>query len=148
VSPRVCARWIGNKMCCGMASVNRRRSLLVWVLSAWLGIAGCAAPAPISGEARTASTGAMSFAVSALSRGRGVPPPTRAAWQAVWAMLEVARREGKVTRLQQTRIGLEGEVRLCAEFSDPAHARELLARARQIVEGVELINVAEESCSG
>jgi hypothetical protein len=135
-------------MCCGMAFVNRRRGLLVWVLSAWLGIAGCATPAPISGEERTASTDSMSFAVSALSRGRGVPPPTRAAWQAVWTMLEDARREGKVTRLQQTRIGLEGEVRLCAEFADPAHARELLARARQIVEGVELINVVEAPCSG
>ena len=131
-----------------MAFVNPRRGLLVCALSAWLGIAGCATPAPISGEERTASTGSMSFAVSALSRGRGVPPPTRAAWQAVWTMLEDARREGKVTRLQQTRIGLEGEVRLCAEFSDPAHARELQARARQIVEGVELINVAEEPCSG
>jgi hypothetical protein len=63
-------------------------------------------------------------------------------------MLEDARREGKVTRLQQTRIGLEGEVRLCAEFSEAERAREQLARVRAIGRGVPLLNIVEEACSG
>ena len=63
-------------------------------------------------------------------------------------MLEDARREGKVASLRQTRIGLEGEVRLCAEFSDPRQAQELLQRAREIGKGVELLNVTEGPCSG
>src|SRR4029453_5070781 len=84
----------------------------------------------------------------ALSRGQGGPAPTRSAWQAVWTMLEDARREGKVARLQQTRLGLEGEVRLCAEFGDRGQAQELLQRTREIGKGVELLNIVEEPCSG
>src|ERR1044071_401348 len=49
VSPGVCARWLRNKMCCAKALVNRR-GLLVWLLGAWLGIAGCATTAPTSAE--------------------------------------------------------------------------------------------------
>jgi len=129
-------------------AMGHQRLVLVWLLSAWTAAAGCAMPVRTSGEERAAQAGLASFAVYALSRGRGVPEPTRSAWQAVWTMLEDARREGKVTRLQQTRIGLEGEVRLCAEFSDPGRAREMLARAREVGKGIELLNVVEEPCSG
>jgi hypothetical protein len=104
-------------------------------------------PVRTSGEERATPAGSASFAVYALSRGRGVPEPTRSAWQTVWTMLEDARREGKVTWLQQTRIGLEGEVCLCAEFPDAGRAREMLERAREIGKGVELLNVVEEPCS-
>ena len=129
-------------------AVGHRHLVLLWLLSACTAAAGCAMPVRTSGEERAAQAGSASFAVYALSRGRGVPEPTRSAWQTVWTMLEDARREGKVTRLRQTRIGLEGEVRLCAEFSDPGRAREMLARAREIGKGVELLNVVEEPCSG
>jgi hypothetical protein len=62
-------------------------------------------------------------------------------------LLEDARREGKVAQLQQARVGLEGEVRLCAEFSDAARAREMLARVREIGKGVDLLNIVEEPCT-
>jgi hypothetical protein len=62
-------------------------------------------------------------------------------------MLEAARRDGAVATLRQTRIGLEGEVRLCAEFSDVRRAQEMLARAREMATRVELLNVVEEPCS-
>lgn len=120
---------------------------LVWLLAACTAAAGCAIPVRTDGGEPPPRAVPASFAVYALSRGRGVPAATRSAWQAVWMMLEDARREGKVTRLEQTRIGLEGEVRLCAEFSDAGHAREMLERAREIGKGVELLNVVEESCS-
>lgn len=128
--------------------VEPRRLVLLWLLAAWAAAAGCAVPADTGGQELATRAVSASFAVYALSRGRGVPDPTWSAWQAVWKMLEDARREGKVTRLQQTRIGLEGEVRLCAEFSSPEHAREMLERAREIGKGVELLNVVEEPCSG
>ena len=120
--------------------------MLVWLLAAWAAAGGCASP---KARAEVAATGGApaSFAVYALSRGRGVPEPTRNAWQAVWTILEEGRREGRVTHLQQARIGLEGEVRLCAEFADPAIARAMLERAREIGRGVELLNVVEEPCS-
>lgn len=115
--------------------------VFVWLLGAWTATAGCGT----TPEAPRASP--ASFAVYALSRGRGVPQATRTAWQAVWEMLEKARREGTVLQLQQTRIGLEGEVRLCAEFADSRRAQEMLARAREMTTGVDLLNVVEESCS-
>jgi hypothetical protein len=129
-------------------AVERRRLVLVWLLSAWAAAAGCATPVRTSGEERATRAVSASFAVYALSRGRGVPEATRTAWQAVWTMLEDARRDGTVTRLQQTRLGLEGELRLCAEFSDAGRAREMLERAREVGKGVELLNVVEEPCSG
>ncbi len=138
---------VAQPMRYAIAALERRRLVLVWLLSAWTAVAGCAVPIRTSGGERAAQAGSASFAVYALSRGRGVPEPTRSAWQTVWTMLEDARREGKVARLQQTRIGLEGEVRLCAEFSDPGRGREMLERARGIGKGVELLNIVEEPCS-
>lgn len=105
-------------------------------------------PVGTNGQERPDGTATSSFTVSALSRGKGVPEPTRSAWQAAWNVLESAQRDGKVLRLEQTRIGLEGEVRLCAEFRDLKLAREMLDRVRAIVKGVELLNLAEEPCSG
>jgi hypothetical protein len=129
-------------------AARNRRVLLVWLVSAWAAAAGCATPSAGSGEERAPRAATASFAVYALSRGRGVPEATRGAWQRVLTMLEDARRDGTVVRLQQTRIGLEGEVRLCAEFADAARAREMLERARAVAAGVELLNVVEESCAG
>jgi hypothetical protein len=118
------------------------------LLGAWTAAAGCAAATPRPGDVAQAPRAAPpSFAVYALSRGRGVPDATRSAWQTLWEMLEAARRDGAVATLRQTRIGLEGEVRLCAEFSDSRRAQEMLARAREMATRVELLNVVEEPCS-
>jgi hypothetical protein len=124
-----------------------RTLVLAWCLTAWAAAAGCAAPASAGAEPPVTRAAPLGVAVYALSRGRGVPEATRAAWQAVRTLLEDAHRRGLVTRLEQTRIGLEGEVRLCAEFSDPERAQELLRRAREIGGGVELLNIVEEPCS-
>ncbi len=120
---------------------------IMCLLGAWTAAAGCAAPPRPGDVAQAPRTAPASFAVYALSRGRGVPDATRSAWQALREMLEAARRDGAVVTLQQTRIGLEGEVRLCAEFSDARRAQEMLARAREMATRVELLNVVEEPCS-
>jgi hypothetical protein len=109
--------------------------------------AGCALATPTDGQERTVAA-PRSVALYALSRGRGVPQPTRTAWQAAWSLLEAARRDGKVVRLEQARIGLEGETRLCAEFDDPQAAQEMVDRVRAVVRDVELLNLVEEPCSG
>jgi hypothetical protein len=109
--------------------------------------AGCALATPTDGQER-AVRAPRSFALYALSRGRGVPEATRTAWQAAWSLLEGARRDGKVARLEQIRIGLEGEMRLCAEFDDPQVAQEMVDRVRMIVRDVQLLNLVEEPCSG
>jgi hypothetical protein len=120
---------------------------VVCLLGAWTAAAGCATTPRPGDVVQAPRVAAASFAVYALSRGRGVPDATRAAWQALWEMLEAARRDGAVAQLQQTRIGLEGEMRLCVEFSDARRAQEMLARAREMATRVELLNVVEEPCS-
>jgi len=136
------------------AGLIQRMGIAIAVLSGpiavWLAAAGCAAmatPARTSRDEPGGRAGTASFAVYALSRGRGVPEATLRAWQAIRTLLEDARREGALAQLQQTRLGLEGEVRLCAEFHDPQRGQQLLRRARDIGAGVELLNVVEEPCS-
>jgi hypothetical protein len=124
-----------------------RRLGCVVLLGACAIAAGCTMATTTDGQER-AIQAPRSFALYALSRGRGVPAPTRAAWQAAWGLLESARRDGKVARLEQARIGLEGEMRLCAEFDDPQAAQELVDRVRTLVRDVELLNLVEEPCSG
>jgi len=102
--------------------------------------AGADVPAPASNSKD------MSFAVYALSRGKGVPERTRVVLQDARALLEAARKTGKAVRVTQERIGIEGEQRLCAEFKDAAAADEMLARIQQLATGVELLNIVREPC--
>ncbi len=86
------------------------------------------------------------LAVYALSRGKGVPEPTRGALQRARTLLEGAKQRGEVIRLKEARIGLEGETRLCVEAKDVTAARALLRDLRAIAENVELFNVVAEPC--
>lgn len=109
------------------------------------------APAPerpaASAPAEAAQTSQTSIAVTTLSKGRGVPEPTRASYQRVRALLEDKQRAAQLSELAVKRMGLEGETRLCAEFRDPAQARAALAEIRKLTDGVELINVEPAPCS-
>jgi hypothetical protein len=87
-----------------------------------------------------------SFALYALSRGTGVPEPARQAMQRVRSLLEEAQQRGDVRHLVQTRIGLEGETRLCATFATSDAARAAWAQARRFVEGIDLVNLIIEPC--
>lgn len=86
-------------------------------------------------------------AVFALSRGAGVPEATRAALERVRALFETARSEGRVLRIEETRIGLEGEIRLCAVPRDAAAGESLLAEVKRAAQGAPLFNVVAEPCS-
>lgn len=88
-----------------------------------------------------------SFAVYALSRGKGVPDESRIAVERARALLQQAREEKKVLRLVKTPLGLEGEVRWCAEFSSEASARQLYQRVYALIEGMELVNLQFEPCA-
>jgi len=100
----------------------------------------------VKDETRAAEKSTAEFAVYALSRGKGVPEPTRGALRKARTLLEGAKQSGKVIRLKETRIGLEGETRLCVEAKDVAAARALLRELRAIAENVELFNVVVEPC--
>jgi len=81
-----------------------------------------------------------------LSRGKGVPDETRAAYKDIRALLEPQRANYTVTDLRTQRIGLEGETRLCAEFQSAKEAQAALAEIRKRAAGVDLIEVSEAPC--
>jgi len=123
-----------------------RSALLVSIFvlaTACLGGNGCAY-ALQSGDPEPATS---SFALYVLSRGKGVPEPARNVLRDARAMLEEAKQEGKVVGLKQTRLGLEGETRLCAEFADREAAREMLERIRRLTKDVDLVNLVVEPCA-
>jgi hypothetical protein len=110
-------------------------------------LSACGDNSEASGKPAASVTSKPEFALYALSRGRGVPEPTRAALKKAHALLEGARQRGEVLALKETRIGLEGETRLCVEAKDAAAARKLMKDVRAIGTDVDLFNVVEESCS-
>ncbi|MGH8611795.1 MAG: hypothetical protein ACREYF_07065 [Gammaproteobacteria bacterium] len=89
-----------------------------------------------------------SFAVYALSRGHGVPEAAREVLRKVRAWLDQAKQAGSVVDIRQTRIGVEGETRMCAEFADSESAQAMLKRVRALAEGIELMNLVVEPCDG
>jgi hypothetical protein len=90
--------------------------------------------------------GIKSFAVYALSRGRGVPPEARAAQLEIQKLLEADRDLGLTVSVETTRIGLEGERRLCVTYKDNRDGARAFERARAIVKGVALVNLVAEPC--
>ncbi len=124
--------------------VSRRRTAAPTVLLVMALIVQptCAGQARDEAEADAPRT----FGVYALSRGKGVPEEARAAMTEVTALVEADREKGIVVRTERTRLGLEGETRLCIEYEDQEAAAAALKRIQELVEGVDLMNLEIESC--
>lgn len=88
-----------------------------------------------------------SFAVYALSRGSGVPPEALEAQLKIQKLAEADRARGLRVSIETTRIGIEGERRLCVAYQDSRTGARALARARAIVKGVALVNLVVEPCT-
>jgi hypothetical protein len=86
------------------------------------------------------------LAVYTLSKGSGVPPSTLQASETVRSYLAAYFAEGKVVRLEQTVLGLEGETRLCVEFASVDAAQSALTQLTPLVRDAELINLRRENC--
>jgi len=82
-----------------------------------------------------------------LSRGTGVPPEAREALEQVTNLVESDRTRGLRLTVETTRIGLEGEKRMCVEYEDPADGARAWERASAIVKGVDLVNLVAEPCA-
>lgn len=89
---------------------------------------------------------AQSFSVYALSRGSGVPPAAREAQQKVQELVDSDRSRGVDVNVRATRIGLEGERKLCVTYADAQEAARALESVRAMVQGVDLVNVVVEPC--
>ncbi len=87
-----------------------------------------------------------SFSVYVLSRGKGVPEEARHVLDHARQVLKVGQDQGKVKRLVDQRIGLEGETQLCAEFSDEQAAERLFNKLYHFSRGVDLVNMKKEIC--
>lgn len=106
-----------------------------------------ASPTCANAEGTTEPLGGdTQFAIYALSRGRGVPAPTAQALEVLHDQFDKDRDKGIVTRIESTQIGLEGETRLCVEFSSPEAASNAWEYTRQKTLGIELLNLRRETC--
>jgi len=88
-----------------------------------------------------------SFAIYALSKGRGVPDDTYSAYTGVRQYLQNLQEQGHVLQLTETRIGLEGERRLCVAFSNSTTAHNACETVCQRTRHLQLINIRNESCT-
>lgn len=118
--------------------------------SRWLAIAmaavlcsGCA----VGGGAEDAAVlPAKSFVVLALSRGKGVPTAAQAFFAKAHELLAKAKDDGADIAISRQRIGLEGESKLCVQFSDPIQGGNWFKKMQDLARGIDLINVAIEPC--
>jgi hypothetical protein len=123
-----------------------RRPRLVFAALLLIAAASACAGDTVTDRPAAASSEARSFALYALSRGKGVPEGARAALARAESMLEELQAGGADITVTEERIGLEGETRLCATFADGSLAEETLERVRRLISGVDLVNLAEEPC--
>ena len=88
----------------------------------------------------------FSFSVYVLSRGKGVPKEAIQVLEQSRHLLKRAQKKGEVKRIVDHRIGLEGETRVCAEFSDAQTAERFYKQFHQLSLDVDLVNIKKESC--
>ncbi len=82
----------------------------------------------------------------ALSRGKGVPEQARKVLDQARQVLKEGQDQGKVKRLVDQRIGLEGETQLCAEFSDEQSADRFFDELHYFSREVDLVDMKKEAC--
>jgi len=90
---------------------------------------------------------AQSFAVYTLSRATGVPAEARQALEQVTSLVESDRKGGVRVTVETTRLGIEGEQRMCVEYQNPRDGARAWERASAIVKGVDLVNLVAEPCA-
>lgn len=88
-----------------------------------------------------------SFAIYGLSRGKGVPPEAREALRRVRELVETDQNRGVSVSAETTRIGIEGETRVCVEYKDPGEGTRAYERVKVIVKGVDLVNLVAQPCA-
>jgi hypothetical protein len=76
-----------------------------------------------------------------------VPPKALEALRRVVQLAEEDQRRGVKVTVSTTRIGLEGETRVCFDYEDPQEGGRACQRARAVVANVDLVNLAVEPCA-
>ena len=122
---------------------ERRFAASAVMFGALIGSPACAAPEqPVQ-----IPSDRPGIEVLALSRGRGVPEATQAAFQLIAARVKAARESGQVIAIEQFAIGLEGETQLCVVFRDEAARDALGLELEKLGSGVDLLQLRQNGCS-
>ena len=99
-------------------------------------------PAGAPGERVT-----RTFQLSILSRGSGVPAAAKEAAQQVQKLVDADRARGIRVTVETTRIGIEGERRMCVTYQNAREGGRMFERVRALVKGVDLVNLVEGPCT-
>ena len=129
--------------------VRCQKARYVLIPLIYLTFSTCGGCKSISRTDRTAdrpTVATSGCALYALSRGKGVPDATRKTYKAAREQFQRAQAEGLISRFEESRIGLEGEMRLCVEFANADEGQKFIHRLRGMVAGVDLLNLVEEPC--
>jgi hypothetical protein len=88
----------------------------------------------------------QSFALYALSRGRGLSESGQRAIADFRELLRNMRAEGYVIEVSDTRIGIEGETRICAQFASPELAGKVWMQMQRSLVAADLVQLKPERC--
>jgi hypothetical protein len=88
----------------------------------------------------------QSFALYALSRGKGLSEDGRRALEDFRQLLRDMKAEGHVVEVSDTRIGLEGETRICAKFASSDLAGKAWMQMQRLSAGADLVQLKPEKC--
>jgi hypothetical protein len=105
-----------------------------------------ASPSPRPSAVTASPRAVRAFAVETLSRGKGVPAEAREALRQVRQLVDADRARGVSARIQTVRLGLEGEMRLCVDYTDPDAGTRAYESARALVKGIDLVNLVAGPC--
>jgi hypothetical protein len=88
----------------------------------------------------------QSFAVYALSRGSGLSETGRRAIAEFREVLRAMKADGRVVQVSDTRIGIEGETRICAKFATAELAGQQWMEMTRYVGEANLVQLKAEEC--
>jgi hypothetical protein len=87
-----------------------------------------------------------SFALYVLSRGNGVPEGGRKALADFRKLLSSMQAKGEVIEFSDTRIGIEGETRICARFASAELTAKVWMDMQRSFTGADLVQLKAEKC--
>lgn len=87
-----------------------------------------------------------SFALYVLSRGNGVSEGGRKALADFRKLLGSMQAKGEVVEVSDTRIGIEGETRICARFASAERAAKAWTDMQRSLTGADLVQLKGEKC--
>jgi hypothetical protein len=87
-----------------------------------------------------------SFALYALSRGSGLSASGQRAIAEFRDLLRSMKADGGVVHVSETRIGIEGETKICAEFATAELAGQVWMHMTQSLQGADLVQLKAEEC--